>query len=180
MMCLSQTAGYAIHALSIVARAGGQLCLIREIARLSGIPKPYLAKIINQLSREGLVAAKRGYRGGIYLTRSPEKISLLEITEAIEGEDFIAECMLGLDDCSTPCLCPTHDMWQRLRGEIKEGLRQATLADILRAVSLQSASPSAAMVQSKPKRKPSSRRTLAKVRNPRRSGVRAAQTIPRS
>lgn len=131
MMCLSQTAGYAIHALSLVANGGGRLCLIREIANLSGIPKPYLAKIVNQLSRVGLVTAKRGYRGGIYLTRHPRDITLLEIVEAIDGKEFIAECMLGLSDCSTPCLCPTHEVWQRLREEVRAALGKSNLADIL-------------------------------------------------
>ncbi|HWH71186.1 MAG TPA: Rrf2 family transcriptional regulator [Candidatus Sulfotelmatobacter sp.] len=134
MLCLSQTAGYAIHALGLVANGGGRLCLIREIATLSGIPKPYLAKIVNQLSREGLVSAKRGYRGGIYLTRHPREITLLEIVEAIEGKEFIAECMLGLTDCSTPCLCPTHEIWQRVRDEIKAALGKSTLADVLAAM----------------------------------------------
>ena len=131
MMCLSQTAGYAIHALSIVANRGGQYCLIRDIAREAGIPKPYLAKIINQLAHQGLVAAKRGYRGGIYLTRLPQETPLLEVVEAIEGKNFMADCMLSMDNCDRPCICPTHAVWDRVRQEISEALQHTTLADVL-------------------------------------------------
>jgi Rrf2 family transcriptional regulator, iron-sulfur cluster assembly transcription factor len=133
MMCLSHTAGYAIQALSLVARSGGRLCLIREIARGSGIPKPYLAKIVNQLAREGLITAKRGYRGGIYLNRPPREITLLDVVEAIDGKEFIAECMLGLTSCSAPCGCPTYKIWNRVREEVRAALRQTTLAHILEA-----------------------------------------------
>ncbi len=133
-MCLSQTAGYAIHALGMIASGGGRLCLIREIADDSGIPRPYLAKIVNQLAREGLLSAKRGYRGGVFLTRPPQEITLLNVVEAIEGKDFIAECMLGLNECGSPCGCPTHKIWKRMREEIRQVLGQSTLADVLSAM----------------------------------------------
>jgi Rrf2 family protein len=133
MMCLSQTASYAIQALGLVARHGGRLCLIREIACGSGIPKPYLAKIVNQLAHEGLVTAKRGYRGGIYLNRPPREITLLDVVEAIDGKEFIAECMLGQTGCSSPCECPTYKLWSHLREEVRTALRQTTLAHILEA-----------------------------------------------
>lgn len=130
MMCLSQTAGYAIHALSVVARGEGRHWLIREIARASGVPGAYLAKIINQLSRRGLVAAKRGVQGGIYLSRPPETITLLEVVEAIEGKQFMADCLLSMDNCDDPRVCPAHKVWERVREEIRAALRQITLAQV--------------------------------------------------
>ena len=179
MIGLSQTTGYAVHALCCLEDPYCHPRLIRDIAQCTKIPRPYLAKIINQLSREGLVAAKRGYRGGIYLTRPPDQISLLEIIEAIEGQDFIAECMLGLDDCSTPCLCPTHEIWQRVRGEIKEGLRQSNLADILNAVASPGASLTAVPRRTKSQKKTHLRGPLPKVRHYRGSGRKTTAAIPK-
>jgi Rrf2 family protein len=134
MMCLSQTAGYAIHALGYLADHSHGLCLIRDIAKKTQIPKPYLAKIINQLAREGLVSAKRGYRGGIFLARPPAEISLLQVVEAIEGKGWIGECMLGLDDCHAQHVCPTHDIWRRIREEVADALRRSTLSDVINSM----------------------------------------------
>jgi Rrf2 family protein len=131
MMSLSQTVGYAVHALGYVANSEGKLCLIRDIAQRTGIPKPYLAKITNQLSRKGVLAAKRGYRGGIFLARAPEDVSLLEIVQAIEGENWIGQCMLGLGDCAAQKVCPTHEFWQDLRKNVEGILNQTTLEDVL-------------------------------------------------
>jgi Rrf2 family protein len=95
------------------------------------VPKPYLAKIINSLARQGLVLAKRSSGGGISLMRSPEEISLLQIVDAVEGKGWLGDCLLGLDECSSPATCPTHDFWQRIRGEITEELRKTTLAEVI-------------------------------------------------
>ncbi len=133
MMCLSQTTGYAIQALRCMNDLSCPARLIAEIARCSGVPKPYLAKIIGALSRQGLVVAKRGYRGGISLARPPQNISLLEIVEAVEGEHWLGDCLLGFQDCTKHFVCPTQVFWQRMRREITGVLRQTSLADIVLA-----------------------------------------------
>lgn len=133
MMCLSQTTGYAIHALSCIEDSSGQARFIREIAASSRIPRPYLAKIINQLAHQGIVSAKRGYRGGIVLGRPAREISLLQIVEAVEGERWIGDCLLGLVDCAARRACPTQRAWQRIRRDIREVLHRTTLADVIRS-----------------------------------------------
>lgn len=131
MLCLSQTTGYAVHALVCLEEQGGHANLIRDIARCTGISKPYLARIINALAHHELVAAKRGYRGGIALARPAGEISLLQVVEAVEGPNWIGPCLLGLDDCAAPGVCPTHDVWQRVMGELKAVLGKTTLADVV-------------------------------------------------
>jgi Rrf2 family transcriptional regulator, iron-sulfur cluster assembly transcription factor len=131
MLCLSQTTGYAVRALICLDERGGRTNLIRDIAKCAGIPKPYLARIINDLAHEGLVAAKRGYRGGIALARPAGEISLLQVVEAIEGPDWIAPCLLGLNDCADHKLCPTHVVWQRISKQLKAVMGRTTLADVM-------------------------------------------------
>lgn len=131
MMNLSQTTGYAIQALGCLNEPGSGYCMITDLARCAHLPKPYLAKIVNALVRQGLVAAKRGYRGGVALARRPEEISLLQVVEAVEGKAWLGECLLGMADCDSWAMCPTHDFWQRMRREITEELRRTSLADVI-------------------------------------------------
>lgn len=131
MMCLSQTTGYAIQALGCLNDPPCTSRQIADIATRSGTPKPYLAKIMSSLSQKGLVCAKRGYHGGVTLARSPQDISLLEIVEAVEGEHWLGDCLIGFEHCAKHFTCPTQVFWKRIRLEITSELRQISLAEIL-------------------------------------------------
>lgn len=132
MLSLSQTTGYAIRALACLSKAHCARQTTSQIARCSGVPRPYLAKIITTLARHGLLLARRGVRGGNVLARPPGAITLLEVVEAVEGPDWLGPCLLGLDECRDRTACPTHAFWQRAREEIRAELAHTTLADYLR------------------------------------------------
>lgn len=131
-MALSKTACYAVHALTCLRDQKGEPRLLIDISRAAGIPAPYLAKIMKCLIRSGLVHTKRGYRGGVALSRLPENISLLEVVEAVDGKDWIGICLLGQDGCSSWQSCPVHAAWAKIREQIQDTLRNLTLADSLR------------------------------------------------
>ena len=133
MMNLSKTVGYAVHALSCLEQAQGEPLFVQEIAEATGIMKPYLARIINRLVHQGLIASKRGYRGGILLALPAEQISLAQIVQALDGESWSRECFFGLEKCPSTRACPAHAMWSRMRKQIAGTLNRTTLADVTRA-----------------------------------------------
>jgi Rrf2 family protein len=139
MFHLSKTAGYAIHALSYIGRAAPRSCVIRSIAQSTGLQKPYLSKIINQLAHHGLVKAKRGYRGGILLVRLPEHISLLEIVRAVDGEHSPSFCLFGLEHCPIFGTCPAHVQWNAMREQVEVLLGRITLDDVMKSSGYKSA-----------------------------------------
>jgi len=131
MLSLSQTTGYAIKALGCLNEPDGDSRFTPEIAECARVPTAYLAKIVNALARQGLVTARRGVGGGISLTRKPEEITLLQIVEAVEGPNWIGDCLLGLDESTDLTTCPAHDFWLRIRREITEELGKTTLASVI-------------------------------------------------
>jgi Rrf2 family transcriptional regulator, iron-sulfur cluster assembly transcription factor len=133
MMNLSKTVGYAVHALSCLEQAQGQPLFVQEIAERTGIHKPYLARIVNRLVHRGLIASKRGYRGGVVLARPANEIPLHQIVEALEAESWSQECFFGLESCPATRACPAHTMWAAMRAEIENALRNTTLADVTRS-----------------------------------------------
>ena len=132
-MNLSKTVGYAVHALSCLEQARGEPLFVQEIAEATGIMKPYLARIINRLVHHGLIASKRGYRGGIVLAVPAEQISLARIVQALDGDSWSQECFFGLEKCPAARACPAHVMWSRMRKQIDGTLSRTTLADVTRA-----------------------------------------------
>ena len=130
MFGLSNSAGYAILALSCLEKNKGGWILAKEIGDTTTIPRPYLLKILRVLLRAGLIQTKRGYRGGFQLKKPAAQISLWQIAKVIDGSEFLNRCMLGLADCRDERACPTHEFWSEERPKIERVLRETTLADI--------------------------------------------------
>jgi Rrf2 family iron-sulfur cluster assembly transcriptional regulator len=133
MLSLSQTTGYAILALSCIGSWKGDWVLSKTIHECTGVPMPYLRKILFQLSKTGLIQTKRGYQGGFCLERAPEEISLLEVVRAVEPERA-SDCLLGLAGCSDATPCPLRSFWKKERVRIEAELKRLTVAEAARAV----------------------------------------------
>lgn len=171
MLSLSQTTGYAIRALACLPEARDAPRLIAEVAHCTGIPRAYLAKIVNRLVREGLVSARRGHRGGITLARPAERISLLNIVEAVEGPHWLGHCLLGLEECRDQRECPTHEFWMETCQRIREKLAATSLASVIAVYPEQLKCTSGPPAPSRPVPKAravgAARRGGARVRTPR-------------
>ena len=122
MTSYSQTTGYAIEALACLARHAPDSMLVREIAVLTEIPLPYLSKIFQRLVEAGIVESKRGYKGGVRLTRSPDEISLLEINSAAESGKS--------GELSEESARP-GTFWQAFHQSYRDKLAAMTLADVV-------------------------------------------------
>lgn len=133
MLSFSHTVGYAILALSCIGSWKGDWVLSKAVHKCTGIPMPYLRKILFQLSKQGLIQTKRGYRGGFVLARPPEEISLLEVIRALEPERA-SDCVLGLAGCSEATPCPVRSLWITAWAKFEAKLERITLADAGKSV----------------------------------------------
>ena len=85
-MQIPRRVDYGLRAvIHLSVRGREKCCSIAEIAKQQEVPKKFLAKIIQDLTRCGFIKSKRGACGGYTLARSPEQISFYEVIEAIEG-----------------------------------------------------------------------------------------------
>ncbi|MBI2881972.1 MAG: Rrf2 family transcriptional regulator [Candidatus Tectomicrobia bacterium] len=130
MFSLSQTAGYAIKALSCLAKNHPASMAAKNVSACTGIPLPYLSKFIRTLKDNGLIKAKRGYHGGFTLARPANTITLLDVAHAVDGPDVPPRCMLGFQECTDERSCPTHSFWKEERARIEAVLRETTVADV--------------------------------------------------
>ena len=131
MLSLSNTTGYAIKALAFLSNYGEVPALIQDISEGTGVPAPYLAKIVRKLHIAGIVTAKRGYKGGVLLARSTDRITLYDVGLAIEGSDLIGECLLGKIFCEDLSACPTWEFWKKTGAAIRDELSRITVADVV-------------------------------------------------
>ncbi len=134
-MIYSQASEYGFRALTHLALgSAGQPIPANRIAEAAGIPPHFLAKILQQLARAGMLKSSRGPTGGFLLNRAPEKITLLDIVDALEGITQYKRCAVGLAECSDEMPCPMHESWKQLRVQVLDYLGSRTVADLGRAL----------------------------------------------
>ena len=85
-MKINRSTGYALLAVGYMAQHKDQkIVLSQTIAKEYGIPLQYLLKLLLQLVRVNILRSKRGPRGGYYLAVPPNKITMLQVIEAVDG-----------------------------------------------------------------------------------------------
>jgi Rrf2 family protein len=137
-MQITRQADYALRAILYLARheltknePGWRPATTSKIAKEKLIPTSFLAKIISQLSISGLINTSRGASGGVSLARGPEKISLLDVVEAIDGPITLNECTKDPSSCLFGDSCPLHEIWCETQAEMVSKLSAATFDKLL-------------------------------------------------
>ena len=134
-MIYSRSAEYAIRAFVNLAQVPeGKYAMVKSIAEQEGIPSHFLAKILQQLARKGLLRSSKGPSGGFSLRVDAGDVRLLDIVEALDGLAPYQQCASGLSECSDEMPCSMHDSWIALRSRIMDYLGKNTIADLAKAL----------------------------------------------
>ncbi len=131
-MKLSTKGRYGVRLMiELAAHYGEGPILLREIAKQEEISEKYLSNLVNPLKAKGLVEATRGVHGGYVLAKSPEKITMQEIVEALEGPLCLVDCVERPTVCSRTSRCSAHDLWTEMAEGMVQVLKTHTLADMV-------------------------------------------------
>lgn len=127
MLAITSKSPYAVRALVELARRDDdQPVPIGEIARAREIPVQFLEGLFATLRRAGLLSSQRGVKGGYRFARPPEEITVLEVTELLDGELGAGP---GADD----------RVWAEATAALTAVLRAATIAELAEQEAAESA-----------------------------------------
>ena len=128
---ISLTAEYALRAVvHLAAGSDTPSQTVGQIAAGTQVPVGYLAKVLQSLSRAGLISSQRGLGGGFRLAQVPEKISIYEVVQAVDPLQRIRTCPLGLDAHSTR-LCPLHKRLDGAMELIEQQFRATMISELI-------------------------------------------------
>ena len=131
-MRLTKAGEYAIRCALYLANHGmGLVSSKKEIARTMDIPDQYLGKIAQQLARAGIIEIVQGSKGGYRLLTPVEKLTMLDVVEAVIGEIYLNDCVIRPDSCERLPSCALHSIWQQASDQLRETLRKADFKSIL-------------------------------------------------
>jgi len=137
---LSSTCKYGIRAVIFIAsRPDPKINIgLKQISEELRIPRPYLAKILQTLSRKKILHSSKGPHGGFYLLIPAGKLTLMDIIEAIDGGDFFDSCYVTGEKCSfdqpDKGVCILHDDLRKEKDNLAKFFSSKTIGDIVTQV----------------------------------------------
>lgn len=127
---ISQTAEYALRAIVYLANQGGEPRTTAFISVAIQAPSGYLAKVMKNLCRAGLVNSRRGLNGGFVLAKPPEELTILAIVNAVDPIRRYPECPLGIAHHGRR-LCPLHTRLDQAAELVENAFANSTVAELL-------------------------------------------------
>lgn len=126
---LSHTAEYALRAVLYIAQRRPESARLTEIAAEIRAPARYLAKILGQLARAGMLISTRGPAGGFQLAHGHESASLSSIIAVFERPTR-RRCLLGDGACGETPGCAVHERWAPIAQSTADFFARTTVGEL--------------------------------------------------
>ncbi len=128
----SKACEYAIRATLYISTnsTGGSKVGIKEIAQEIDSPVHFTAKILQTLSRQGIISSIKGPNGGFYLEPNALPVTLNAIVKAIDGAEVLDRCSLGLKQCSDNFPCPIHHDVKAYKERLSRLMKEKTIQQL--------------------------------------------------
>lgn len=135
-MMFSKTCQYGIRAvLYLAVHTNFEHKLgVKEIAVSLDAPQPFLAKILQKLSKQDLITSVKGPKGGFYLSEKNRTTTIEKVVECIDGSEVFSSCVLGLPVCSEENQCPLHVHAFSFREGLKYQLKHQNVDELARRI----------------------------------------------
>jgi FeS assembly SUF system regulator len=150
MLRLTKKADYSLIALKHFAARhsspGEGAVSAKEVADSYGIPLPLLSKILQKLTKTGLLISEHGTNGGYRLARDPRAITALEVIRTIDGPIILTECFTEHAQCDHSIRCSVRKPLRRIHEGILRLLAGVTIQDMLDDSEDEPAPPAAPLV----------------------------------
>jgi Rrf2 family protein len=134
MLRLTKKADYGLMALKYLAEQSAARAAAaqsaKDIALAYHIPPPLLAKILQTLTRAGLLVSHAGTNGGYALARPASQISAFEVIRAIDGPLFITSCITIHGACDLAGHCTIKEPLRKVNDSIKDLLSNIYISDL--------------------------------------------------
>jgi Rrf2 family protein len=132
-MKISTKGRYGLRTLIDIARHQSEGAVtLGDISKRQKISAKYLWQVINPLKTARMLRVTRGAKGGFFLTREPEEITLYEIVATLEGDLLLVDCLGAGANCEMAASCVARTVWHDVSHAMETSLKSITLADILK------------------------------------------------
>lgn len=130
-MQLTRAADYAVRVMIHLATpAGDRRISLPALAAATGAPESFLSKVMQALTRAGMISSRRGQSGGFQISPRGRSASMRDVIEAIDGAIYLNMCLKAGRSCRRKAFCPAHPVWEQAQRAMLDVLSKATIAGL--------------------------------------------------
>jgi Rrf2 family protein len=130
-MQLTRAADYAMRVMVHLATLpADERALLPALAAATAAPESFLSKVLQALSRAGLITSQRGQSGGFAILPKGRKASMRAVIEAIDGPLFLNVCLISKRACGRSKWCPAHPVWVEAQQAMMAVLSGAVIQEL--------------------------------------------------
>lgn len=104
MLKFSEACSLALHTMALLSGEPQKVMSTGEIASALDVSENHLSKVLQRLTKAGLVRSIRGPKGGFVINGSPDDYTLLDVYEAVDGRLVLSDCLFGRPSCNGECI----------------------------------------------------------------------------
>lgn len=131
MKLITRNTDYALRAICYIAKQG-KVVTVTELVSALGVPRPFMRKILQRLSKEKMLRSYKGQAGGFTLKLSPERIFLVQIMRIFQGQVSLSECFLKKDICPNRGKCVLRKKIRLIENNMLKQLSQINIASLVK------------------------------------------------
>jgi len=130
-MQLTRAADYAVRVMIHLATLPAhERASLPALAAATRTPESFLSKVLQALSRAGLITSLRGQAGGFEILPSGRRASMRQVIEAIDGPIHLNVCLISERACGRARGCPAHHVWVEAQRAMLDVLSRAVIAEM--------------------------------------------------
>ncbi len=130
MKLITRDTDYAVRALVYMAKDPDHVTSVQELVDSLAMPRAFSRRILQTLSRKGILVSSKGKGGGFVLNKSPGRIRLFDLMEAFQGRVSTVSCMFKKSICPNTRVCPLRGCAKKLERKIFDALQDITIASL--------------------------------------------------
>lgn len=130
MKLVTRNTDYALRAICYIAKQN-KIVTVTELVKALGVPRPFMRKILQQLSKEKILESYKGQSGGFKLELLPKEIFVIKIMRIFQGPVGLNGCFLKKDICPNKGKCVLRKKIHRIENNVLTQLRQINIASLI-------------------------------------------------
>jgi len=134
MKLVTKNIHYAIKSLLYFAKDTARVISVNELVKKLNMRRAFLRRILQALSKQGILKSLKGNGGGFILNIKPDKIRIIDIVHIFRNETDIISCLLEKDICPQPDTCLLMRKMKGIESQLNNTLRQLTITKLLKSI----------------------------------------------